>query len=78
MKRKIIIANDNGLTDKDYTDEEMNEWRTRTPAERFAFFLEISNFFCSLRKPQPPDPNTLELRRKCQKNSIQNTPNSFE
>ena len=61
-KRKIIIGKDNGLSDLNYSEEEIHEWLSRTPAERFAFFLKLSNFFCSLKKPVANDPNSFELQ----------------
>jgi hypothetical protein len=61
-KRKIIIGEGNGLSNLDYLEEEIQDWLSRTPAERFDFFLELSNFFCSLRKPLPNDPNSFELQ----------------
>lgn len=61
-QRKIIIGVDNGLNNLDYSEEEINEWQSRTPAERFAFFLELSIFFCKLRKPRLSDSKVFELK----------------
>lgn len=62
LNKKIEIGKDNGLNNQDYSIEEINEWLSRTPAERFSFFLQLSNFYCKLRKPLPNDPNSLELK----------------
>lgn len=60
--KKIIIGSDNGLSILDYSEEEIKEWLSRTPVERFAFFLELSNFFCKLRGPLPIDSESFELK----------------
>lgn len=60
-ERILVVCKDNGLGEDDYSSEEISEWLSRTPAERFAFFLEMSNFFCSLVKYHRPDPDAFEL-----------------